>query len=65
MSKQEAKRTAQEFVLKYKHAYGAASDNDIKAAVQKVARALVSMAPPQKKSDSMQPANPASSKSYS
>lgn len=49
MSKQEAKKVAEEFVMKYKESFKTGergvTDREIKAAVHKVARALASLKP--------------------
>ena len=53
MSKHEAKKTAEEFVMKHKESFKTGNrgvtDQEIKAAVHKIARALASLTPPQRK----------------
>lgn len=53
MSKQEAKKVAEQFVMKYKQSFktgaGGVTDKEIKAAVNKVARALAAIAPAHRK----------------
>jgi hypothetical protein len=51
MSKQEAKKVAEQFVMKHKQSFksgdGGVTDKEIKAAVHKVARALAALSPAQ------------------
>lgn len=50
MSKQEAKKIAEQFVTKHiKTGEAGVTEKDIKTAVNKVARALVAMTPPTRK----------------
>jgi hypothetical protein len=53
MSKQEAKKVAEQFVMKYKESFKTGdrgvTDQEIKAAVHKVARALASLTTSQRK----------------
>lgn len=50
MSKQEAKKIAEQFVTKHiKTGEAGVTEKDIRIAVNKVARALVSMTPPPRK----------------
>ena len=50
MSKQEAKKTAEQFVMRHiKTGEAGVTEKEIKTAVNKVARALVAMTPPSRK----------------
>lgn len=53
MSKQEAKKVAEEFVLQHKNSFktgeGGVTEQEVRAAVNKVARALVALSPPRRK----------------
>ena len=49
MGKHEAKQIAEQFVMKHKESFKSVTEQEIRTAVNKVARALATMTAPQRK----------------